>query len=128
MAPRLTTARKKSTPSEQGASEQPAATTQHSDPHETVEPQADAQNLPAHMHEAPTPQSMEASIAKMRAHVEMTSDYVGSNFTEQARAMKDGSAPERSIYGEANLEDAKALIDEGVPVIPLPFAPKRKLN
>ncbi len=39
-----------------------------------------------------------------------------------------GDAPERSIYGEAKLEDAKALIDDGISVMPLPFMTKRKTN
>jgi hypothetical protein len=39
-----------------------------------------------------------------------------------------GDAPERSIYGEAKLEDAKALIDDGISVMSLPFMTKRKTN
>ncbi len=31
-------------------------------------------------------------------------------------------------YGEAKLDDAKALIEEGVPVTPLPFRATRKSN
>ncbi|RPE67034.1 hypothetical protein EDD53_1438 [Pacificibacter maritimus] len=71
---------------------------------------------------------MEGDLAKIRDHVEKNAEYVGGDFTKQARAMHDGDAPARSIYGEAKLEDAKALIDDGVPVLPLPFLPKRKLN
>ena len=37
-----------------------------------------------------------------------------------------GELPERAIHGEAKLAEAKALIDEGVPVLPLPFIPKAK--
>ena len=43
-------------------------------------------------------------------------------------AIHDGDAPERSIYGEAKPAEAKALIEDGVPVAPLPFMPKRKTN
>jgi hypothetical protein len=39
-----------------------------------------------------------------------------------------GDAPERPIWGEARQEDAKALIDDGIPVAPLPFTPTRKNN
>lgn len=60
--------------------------------------------------------------------VEDNSDYVGSNFATEARKMHLGDAPERSIYGEAKLEDAKALIDDGISVMPLPFMTKRKTN
>jgi len=42
--------------------------------------------------------------------------------------MHEGKAPERSIYGEANPAEAKKLIEDGIPVTPLPFSPKRKAN
>ena len=70
----------------------------------------------------------ERAIAAMRDHVERHSDYVGLEFSKQARAMHDGDAPTRAIYGEAKLEDAKALLEDGIAVIPLPFTPKRSTN
>ncbi len=75
------------------------------------------------------PQSdVETAMAKMRKDVEDNSDYVGMEFAKEARKMHDGDAPERAIYGEAKLDDAKKLIEDGVPVAPLPFLPKRKTN
>ncbi|GAA3869192.1 DUF1178 family protein [Celeribacter arenosi] len=71
---------------------------------------------------------MEAAIAKLKAEVERNADYVGAEFTREARAMHDGDIPQRAIYGEAPIKDAKSLIEDGVPVMPLPFAPKRKVN
>lgn len=71
---------------------------------------------------------MEKAVAEVRKQIEENSDYVGKDFASEARAMHEGDAPERSIYGEANLEDAKSLIDDGVPVTPLPFLPNRKTN
>ncbi len=70
----------------------------------------------------------EAAIKAMRAHVEKNADYVGNRFAAEARSMHLGDAPERAIYGEASGADAKALIEEGVPVAPLPFVPNRKAN
>lgn len=70
----------------------------------------------------------EAALAKLKAEVESNSDYVGMNFAAEARAMHDGDVPLRSIYGEAKPAEAKALIEEGVPVAPLPFTPTRKAN
>jgi len=67
-------------------------------------------------------------IEKIRKDVETNSEYVGNNFVTEARAMNDGDAPERSIYGEASLDEAKSLVDEGVPVVPLPFIPTKKTN
>lgn len=70
----------------------------------------------------------EVALAELRAKVEANSDYVGMNFVAEARAMHAGTAPERSIYGEAKPEEAIKLLEEGVPVAPLPFMPSRKVN
>lgn len=70
----------------------------------------------------------EEALAAMRRQIEQNSDYVGLNFAAEARAMHEGEAPERSIYGEARVEDAKRLIEDGIPVAPLPFMPARKTN
>lgn len=76
-----------------------------------------------------TPQSdIEAAMAGMRRQIEANSDYVGVNFVAEARKMHLGEVPERSIHGEARLHEAKALIEEGVPIAPLPFIPARKTN
>lgn len=71
---------------------------------------------------------LEEAVAAMRAHVEKNSEYVGMRFVSEARAIHDGDAPERAIYGEARLDEAKKLIEEGVPVAPLPFMPVRRTN
>jgi hypothetical protein len=70
----------------------------------------------------------EQAMAKMRAQVEQNSEYVGTNFATEARSMHLGDAPERAIYGEAKPEEAKSLIEDGIPVTPLPFMPTRKSN
>lgn len=71
---------------------------------------------------------IESAIADLREKVESTSDYVGDKFVSEARAMHLGEKPERSIYGEARLDQAKELIEDGVPLMPLPFRPKQKLT
>ncbi|SPH16992.1 hypothetical protein DEA8626_00506 [Defluviimonas aquaemixtae] len=71
---------------------------------------------------------VEEMLAAMRRHIEETSDYVGLNFATEARAIHEGLAPERSIYGEARTDEAKKLVEDGVPVAPLPFLPARKAN
>jgi len=68
---------------------------------------------------------VEKAIASLREKVEAHSDYVGADFAKQARDMHEGRAPERSIYGEARPDQARALIEDGVPLMPLPFRPKR---
>jgi len=67
-------------------------------------------------------------LAALKAKVEAEADYVGMGFVREARAIHTGDAPERPIYGEARPADAIELIEEGVPVAPLPFVPTRKVN
>lgn len=70
----------------------------------------------------------EQVLAELRRKVEENSDYVGESFAKEARAMHFGEVPERSIYGEARPDEAKSLIEDGIPVTPLPFMPNRKTN
>lgn len=75
------------------------------------------------------PQSeLETAIAALRRQIEANSDYVGMNFAAEARRMHDGDGPVRAIHGEARPEEARKLIEDGVPVAPLPFLPARKVN
>jgi hypothetical protein len=75
------------------------------------------------------PQSeLEKKLAALRAHIDENSDYVGLSFAAEARAMHDGLIPERAIHGEARPDEARRLIDDGIPVAPLPFVPKRQAN
>lgn len=71
---------------------------------------------------------MEQALGELRRQVEANSDYVGKDFASEARAMHLGEAPERAIHGEAKIEEAKALIEDGIPVLPLPFGRSRKTN
>ena len=71
---------------------------------------------------------VEAALAALRREVEANSEYVGLDFVTEARAIHDGSAPERAIFGEARLDEAKKLLEDGVPVAPLPFLSPRRAN
>lgn len=101
-----------------------------------AEPPASAPPTPAAAAQAPVidkrtgadPREIEAALRKMRAAVEANSDYVGEKFVDEARAMHLGDAPERAIYGEAKIDEARELIEEGISVLPLPFVPGRKTN
>lgn len=70
----------------------------------------------------------EQALEQLRQQVEANSDYVGMSFAAEARAMHAGNAPERAIHGEARLEDAKKLLEDGIPVAPLPFRSRRGAN
>ncbi|MEO0344209.1 MAG: DUF1178 family protein [Pseudomonadota bacterium] len=66
----------------------------------------------------------EKALKELRAKVEANSENVGVNFATEARAMYYGDKPERAIYGQTKPDEAKSLIDEGVPVAPLPWSDK----
>jgi hypothetical protein len=71
---------------------------------------------------------LEAALAALRKQITENSEYVGMNFATEARRIHDGEAPERAIYGEARPEDARRMLEEGLPVAPLPFLPTRKVS
>ena len=70
----------------------------------------------------------EQAMAELRKKIETHSEYVGHNFVTEARNMHSGDSPERPIHGEAKPEEARKLIEDGVPVTPLPFLSGRKTN
>ena len=71
--------------------------------------------------------SVEQKMSKIRSKLEAEVENVGENFANEARAMHDGDSPMRSIYGEAKIKDAQALVEDGIPVIPMPWK-KRRTN
>lgn len=92
----------------------------HSDKAEIPEPPAH----PLSGEKTPAEQALKA----LREHVEKNSDYVGKDFAREARAMHLGEADARPIWGETRPDEAKKLIEDGVPVAPLPFTPTRKTS
>lgn len=74
--------------------------------------------------DAPTPEAIKAALevlAKAQAAALETSQWVGRAFVDRARAMHVGDEPAAPIHGQATLAEAKALVEEGVPVAPLPL-------
>lgn len=65
-----------------------------------------------------------ALVQDLHAHLKANADNVGPAFPEEARKIHYGEAEARSIYGEASAEEAKALHEEGIPVLPLPKLPE----
>jgi len=72
--------------------------------------------------------AMVNNIKKYKKIIEKNYDYVGDNFTDEAKKMKYGEKKERPIYGEATIEQTKELAEEEISVIPLPWAPTKKTN
>lgn len=70
------------------------------------------------------------AIAKAQAEALQSSRWVGKSFVEDARAMHYGDKEPEAIHGQASPEDARALVEEGVEIMPLliPVAPPKEIN
>ena len=67
---------------------------------------------------------LRAKLKELRDHIVKNADNVGERFPTEARKMHYGDIEHRPIYGEASPDDARALIEEGVEVSPLPVLPE----
>ncbi|WP_298092741.1 DUF1178 family protein [uncultured Sphingomonas sp.] len=81
----------------------------------------------------PSPDGVKAALkmlAAAQAKALESSTWVGTAFAEKARAIHAGEASETVIHGQASLAEARALVEEGVPIapLPLPVAPPKQLN
>ena len=73
---------------------------------------------------------MLSELASLQSKLLDGSEWVGSDLPDTARAMHLGEMEPRPVHGQASAEDAKSLIDEGVPILPLPLpvVPPRQVN
>ncbi|MBX9813597.1 MAG: DUF1178 family protein [Sphingomonas sp.] len=80
--------------------------------------------------EAPPAEALLRALAEAQARLLEKSHWVGRDFADRARAMHLGDEPPAAIHGEASLAEARALVDEGVPILPLPLpvVPPEALN
>jgi hypothetical protein len=67
------------------------------------------------------PQEAIAALAAMQARMLSQSEWVGADLPETARAMHLGEIEPRPVHGQASADEARSLIEEGVPVLPLPL-------
>jgi hypothetical protein len=94
-----------------------------------------APNVAAKGNQSPdvTPAAMKAAmreLARMQSKALETSTWVGRDFASQARAMHAGEQEQATIHGQATPAEAQALVEEGVPVapLPLPVVPPEQAN
>jgi hypothetical protein len=99
------------------------------DPQESAPPAVAPVETPAVVSDQSTPllmtqeRELRAKLKELRDHVTKNADNVGDKFPDEARKMHYGDIEHRPIYGEATPDEARALIDEGVEVSPLPILP-----
>lgn len=70
----------------------------------------------------PTPQQMQAAFLRMAREIAANTEDVGDQFAEEARRIHYEEAPTRGIRGTTTKEEAAALEDEGINVMPFPFS------
>jgi hypothetical protein len=70
----------------------------------------------------PNAAAMRSMLAQMARHIVANTEDVGDRFPEEARRIHYEEAPQRSIRGVASKDEAAALEDEGIEVMPLPLA------
>jgi hypothetical protein len=74
--------------------------------------------------DVPSPQAMKTMLAEMatlQKKLLEKSDFVGDRFPDEARAIHLGEVEARAIHGRASRDDARDLIEDGIPVSPLLF-------
>ena len=69
---------------------------------------------------------MMEAMGRLRRHVEDNFDDVGDGFATEARAIHEGKAEDRGIYGQATPIEVRDLVEDGVPIAPLPPEPVKK--
>lgn len=79
---------------------------------------------PAAIAENGLPDNVRALLQRLRAEVERSCDYVGTNFAEEARRIHYGETDPHGIYGEATATEAEALAEEGIDIGVLPWLPR----
>jgi hypothetical protein len=72
---------------------------------------------------SPPERELRKKLKELREHITKNADYVGPRFPEQARKIHYGEIEHRSIYGEASMDEAKELHEEGIEFHPLPILP-----
>lgn len=115
MAPAVVSSRRKAKPPAPPKAEETAEA-----PPAAPAPPAEGPRMAA----GPMPAQLVAMLQRLRAEVEKSCDYVGSDFAEEARKIHNGEAEARGIYGEASDAEAEALAEEGIEVARLPWVPR----
>jgi len=71
-----------------------------------------------------------AKLAALQGELLKNSKWVGDAFADTARAMHQGEIAREQVHGKATVEQAKSLIDDGIPVapLPLPVTPPSQVN
>lgn len=69
-------------------------------------------------------------MASLQAELLRNSRWVGDEFADTARAMHVGEIDTSPVHGEATAEQARSLVEDGIPIapLPLPVVPPNQVN
>ncbi|BBE73838.1 DUF1178 family protein [Oharaeibacter diazotrophicus] len=89
---------------------------------------AGAPPVPAVPAALPPPEAAEmiARLRELKAKLTAGSENVGERFAEEARRIHYGETEARAVHGQASPDEARALVEEGVPILPLPILPDER--
>ena len=76
----------------------------------------------------PSRAMMLEAMGRLREHVVENFDDVGDAFAKEARAIHEGKSEQRGIYGQATPTEVRGLLEDGVPVAPMPPEPPKKTD
>lgn len=66
------------------------------------------------------PEDVENAVKKVLSSLANSCEDVGERFVEEVRSIKQGTSPSRPVKGTAKAEEVRQLLDEGIPVFPVP--------
>lgn len=72
---------------------------------------------------SPADMALRAKLKELRDYVKSHAEDVGSRFPDEARKMHEGEIAHRPIYGESTPQETKALLEDGIDIMPLPMLP-----
>ncbi|SFK75812.1 DUF1178 family protein [Methylocapsa palsarum] len=92
-------------------------------PGEIKDPSASSESTPGPLL-GEDDRTLRAAVEELRSRILEHSDDVGADFPREARKIHDGLVSERAIHGRASYEEARALIEDGIRILPLPTLPE----
>ena len=64
---------------------------------------------------------MMVMLRNLKKEIQNNAEFVGNNFTKEAKAIHEGKSKERAIYGQADAKDLEELKSKNIDVINIPW-------
>lgn len=68
--------------------------------------------------------TLRAAVREFHLRLKQSAEDVGPTFPEQARRIHEGDVAPRAIYGTATDDELRALVEDGVHIMPIPALPE----